>query len=108
MMQFFEVVDTRRSVRAFTATPIERDKLETILATTRLAPSAGGLEAYKIVVIDEVDAKAALAAAALDRFVAEAPVVLVFCASPIPPLGHQGRTPNLFAITDNGSGRAVC
>jgi nitroreductase len=82
MMQFFEVVETRRSVRAFTATPIERDKLETILATARLAPSAGDLQAYQIVVIDEVDAKAALAAAALGQhFVAEAPVVLVFCAS---------------------------
>ena len=82
-MQFFEVGDTRRSVRAFIATPIERDKLETILATARLAPSAGNLQAYQIVVIDEVNARAALAAAALGQhFVAEAPVVLVFCASP--------------------------
>ena len=82
-MQFFEVVEQRRSVRAFTQTPIESQKLETILATARLAPSAGDLQPYRIAVIDEVDAKEALAAAAFDqRFVAEAPVVLVFCASP--------------------------
>lgn len=56
-MHFFEVVQTRRPVRAFTATPIERDKLETILATARLAPSAGDLQAFQIVVIDEAEAK---------------------------------------------------
>jgi len=82
-MQFFEVVDQRRSVRAFTQTPIESHKLETILATARLAPSAGDLQAYRTAVIDEVSAKEALAAAAFgQRFVAEAPVVLIFCVSP--------------------------
>ena len=47
-MQFFEVVQTRRSVRVFGATPIERDKIERILATARLAPSAGGLQAERL------------------------------------------------------------
>jgi len=30
-MDFFEVVDTRRSIRAFTGQPIEPDKLQRIL-----------------------------------------------------------------------------
>ena len=101
-MQFFEVVETRRSVRAFTAAPIERDKLETILATARLAPSAGDLQAYQIVVIDETEAKTALAAAALGQhFVAEAPVVLVFCASPERIESKYGRRgASLYCVQD--------
>jgi nitroreductase len=82
-MQFSEVVLKRRSVRAFTTAPVERGKLETILETARLAPSARDLQAYQIVVIDESEVKTALAAAALGQhFLVAAPVVLVFCASP--------------------------
>jgi nitroreductase len=82
-MQFFEAVERRRSVRAFTGASIDADKLAAILAAARLAPSAGNLQAFQIVVIDDAGCKKALAAAALGQdFVAEAAVVLVFCASP--------------------------
>jgi nitroreductase len=102
MMQFFEAVQTRRSVRAFTATPIENDKLEMILAAASLAPSAGDLQAYQIAVIDEVKAKAALAAAASgQQFIVEAAVVLVFCASPQLSRRKYGeRGASLFSVQD--------
>lgn len=101
-MQFFEVVEARRSVRAFTQTPIESHKLETILTTARLAPSAGDLQAYRIAVIDEIAAKERLAAAAFGQhFVAEAPVVLVFCASPERSERKYGqRGASLYSVQD--------
>jgi nitroreductase len=101
-MEFFEVVEKRRSVRAFTIAPVEADKLEAILAAARLAPSAGDLQAYQIVAIDEADAKVALAAAALGQvFVAEAAVVLVFCASPGRSESKYGqRGASLYCIQD--------
>jgi nitroreductase len=102
MMQFFDVVEARRSVRAFTQTPIESHKLETILATARLGPSAGDLQGYGIAVIDEVGAKEALAAAAFGQhFVAEAPVVLVFSASPERSERKYGqRGASLYCVPD--------
>jgi nitroreductase len=101
-MQFFDVVEARRSVRAFTAEPIATDKLEVVLATARMAPSAGDLQAYRIVVIDEAKAKAALAAAAHGQdFISEAAIVLVFCADPGRSEGKYGhRGVSLYCIQD--------
>jgi nitroreductase len=82
-MQFFDVVDRRRSVRAYGKPAIESDELERILATARLAPSAGDVQAYQIAVVGKRETKAALADAAFAQdFIAEAPTVLVFCANP--------------------------
>jgi nitroreductase len=101
-MQFFEVVEQRRSIRAFTRASVEADKLEAILATARLAPSAGDLQAYQIVVIDAAGDKKALAAAALGQdFMADAAVVLVFCASPGRSESKYGkRGASLYCIQD--------
>jgi nitroreductase len=101
-MQLSEVIEKRRSIRAFTPAPIERDKLETSLQAARLAPSAGDLQAFHIVVIDEREVKAALSAAALSQdFIAEAPVVLVFCANPRRSERKYGRRgASLYCIQD--------
>jgi len=101
-MDFFGVVQARRSVRAFGKTPVEHEKLERLLAAARLAPSAGDLQSYRIIVIEDRDTKAALAAAALDQaFVAEAPVVLVFCADARRSESRYGRRgADLFCLQD--------
>jgi nitroreductase len=101
-MEFFDVIEARRSVRPFRDTTVEPEKLERILGAARLAPSAGDLQSYRIVVIDDAATKAALAAAALGQdFVAAAPVVLVFCADAKrceSRYGHRGAT--LFCVQD--------
>jgi len=101
-MDFFEAVERRRSTRAFTRGSVEADKLGAILTTARLAPSAGDLQAYQIVVIDDASTKKALAAAALGQdFVAQAAVVLVFCASPGRSEHKYGeRGASLYCIQD--------
>lgn len=101
-MDFAELIEVRHSIRAFEEQEVERTKLEEILQVARRAPSAGNLQAYKVVVVRAPSLRRRLARAALDQdFVAEAPVVLVFLADPLASgvkYGRRGQT--LYAIQD--------
>jgi nitroreductase len=63
-MDFFEVIELRQSIRAFAANDIEQVKVERILATLCLAPSAGNLQAFLVVVVREQERKKRLDEAA--------------------------------------------
>jgi nitroreductase len=101
-MDFFEVVDRRKSVRAFRDKPVDPDALDRILATLARAPSAGNLQAYEVVLARRPETKVALARAAHDQdFIAEAPVILVFCASPRRSGARYGaRGRELYCVQD--------
>jgi nitroreductase len=93
-MEFFEVIRRRRAVRAFENRAIPAEALELVLQTANAAPSACNLQAYEIYVVTGERRRAELAAAARQqRFVAAAPVVLVFCTN----VAHGDI---LFAIQD--------
>jgi nitroreductase len=82
-MDFFDLIDSRHSMRGFLDTPIEDDQLQQILQAANRAPSAGNLQAYEIYVVRKGDQRDAVAAAADEQaFVAEAPLILIFCANP--------------------------
>ena len=82
-MDFFKTVEDRRSMRKYRETPVEEEKLNKILETANKAPSAGNLQAYEIYVVRNLEQRQALVMASWDQgFLAEAPVVLVFCAHP--------------------------
>jgi len=77
-----EAMKKRRSIRSFKPDGIDEKMIRTLLECANLAPSAGNLQGYEIVVVQNVETKKALAKAALDQqFIAEAPVVFVFCAN---------------------------
>jgi nitroreductase len=101
-MEFFDLVHKRHSIRAYQATPVERGKIESILDLVRLAPSAGDLQGFEIVVVDDAETKRALADAALGQgFVATAPVVLAFCANSARSEGKYGkRGATLYCVQD--------
>jgi nitroreductase len=101
-MDFFDLVQKRHSIRAYQAKSVERGKIESILDAVRLAPSAGALQAFEILVVDDAETKRALAAAALGQnFVAAAPAVLAFCADPARSKAKYGkRGATLFCIQD--------
>ena len=83
MMDFFETVHARQSVRAYQSKPVEPRQLEAILSAANQAPSAGNLQGYQILVVRDAPTMRSLAKAALDqRFIAQASIVLVFCADP--------------------------
>ncbi|MBI4327101.1 MAG: nitroreductase family protein [Chloroflexi bacterium] len=102
MMDLFETIQARQSVRAYQTAAIEPAKLKAILAAANQAPSAGNLQAYRIHVVRDKKTKRALAKAALDQaFVAQAPVVLVFCADPARSAVRYGaRGEGLYCVQD--------
>jgi len=101
-MEFVEVLTQRRSVRAYKPQPVEEDKLKRIFQVANMAPSAGNLQAYKVLVIRDQAKREALAKAAHDQgFIAQAPVCLVFCADPDRSASKYGkRGKELYSIQD--------
>ena len=103
MWDFFETVRHRHSIRKYQADmPVEAEKLYAILEMACAAPSAGDLQAYRILVVREPTERAALAQACDGQvFIAEAPVCLVFCADPTRSaqvFGERGAA--LYALQD--------
>jgi nitroreductase len=95
-----ELMATHESIRRFRPDPVPDGALDALLVAARSAPTSSNLQAYSIVVVTERDRRARLATlVGNQRYVAEAPVFLVFCAD-IARLRHvsarQGRE---FAAT---------
>ena len=101
-MEFADVFRARRSIRAFRKKPVEAAKLDAILEAINAAPSAGNLQGYDVVRVEDAAARARLAEASLGQpFVAQAPVVLVFCANARRSGAKYGRRGEaLYAVQD--------
>jgi nitroreductase len=101
-MDFFDVVNRRRSVRQFTSQPLANDALQRTLEAANQAPSAGNLQAYEIYVVREQKMKEKLAQAAYGQeFLFQAPVVLAFCSHAERARGRYGeRGATLYCVQD--------
>lgn len=71
-----QAIRERRSVRHYQKRPVEEEILAEILEAARLSPSASNRQDWKFIVARDRDKVAALAAAAAQPFVGEAPVVI--------------------------------
>lgn len=80
-MNFLEIAEKRQSCRSYDAArPVEKEKLEAILKAASIAPSACNGQPYHITVCEgETALKAAKATMGMgmNKFAAEAPVILV-------------------------------
>ncbi len=82
-MDVLEAMRTRRSVRRYRPAPVPEDLLKTVLNAAKLAPSADNAQPWRIIVVTDEDDKLRLAAGANgQKFIAQAPVVLVVCGLP--------------------------
>jgi nitroreductase len=101
-MDFFDVVKERHSIRAYQAQPIEPERLQRILEAINRAPSAGDLQSYEVYLVYDAQHKTALVKAAYDQeFLAQAPIVLVFCAHAARSAERYGeRGINLYCVQD--------
>ena len=85
-MNFYEIAQTRQSCRAYDpARPVEEEKLNAILETARLAPSACNGQPYHITVCRGETAKAVAKATqgmGMNKFASDAPVLLVISEVP--------------------------
>ncbi|MBI2438209.1 MAG: nitroreductase family protein [Lentisphaerae bacterium] len=72
----------RYSVRSYQQRPVEKEKLATVLEAARLAPSANNMQEWRFVVVQDAETRKKLGVAANNqRFVGEAPVVIVCCSN---------------------------
>jgi len=100
-MDLFEVIQKRQSVRAYQPRALEPGKLDAILAAVQQAPSAGNLQGYQVWVVRAEAVKKRLARAALGQdFLAQAPVVLVFCAQADRSGKYGKRGAELYCLQD--------
>jgi nitroreductase len=82
-MDLFEAAEKRRSIRKFKIDPVPVEDLKKILDAGRLAPSGGNLQPWSFVVVKDSETKKTLANAAnLQRFIADAGIVLVALGDP--------------------------
>jgi nitroreductase len=82
-MNFAELVKIRQSVRRYQERPVEPEKLQAIVESVRLAPSAGNGQPWTLIIVDEPLLKDKVAKAtfsstiSFNRFSLEAPVIAV-------------------------------
>ena len=80
-MVVLKVIQSRRSIRSYDSHDVEEDKLLRVLESGRLSPSAGNRQERRFIVIKDTNTRKLLSEAANNqRFVAEAPVVIVACS----------------------------
>jgi nitroreductase len=90
-VEVLEAIAARRSIRRYSSREVPDDLLRKVLEAGRLAPSASNLQTWKFKVVkDPVTRRALREAAHNQRFVEEAPVVIVACAD-LPALGERSK-----------------
>ena len=85
-MNFTEIANTRQSCRSYDATrEVQREKIDAILASARLAPSACNGQPYHITVCHGENALAVAKATmgmGMNKFASDAPIMLVISEMP--------------------------
>jgi nitroreductase len=81
-MDVFHAIKLRRSIRAYQDKAIEEEKLKRVLEAGRLAPSAKNRQEWRYVLVKDKELRKKVAVACNNQyFIAEAPVIIVGCAT---------------------------
>ena len=90
-MDVFEAIRKRHSVRSYLADEVSNEKIEKILEAARLAPSAGNIQPWHLIVVFDQQKRNKLSKGRYAKFLAESPVVLVGC-------GDKKASPNWHTV----------
>ena len=94
-MNVLEAIRTRRSVREYDPRPISGEATERMKDALRLAPSACNYQPWKFVLVTDPDTKQALVRAAKhQKFIAQAPLVVIGVGFPDQAYKHMGGSGN--------------
>lgn len=81
-MDVLSAIRGRRSVRSYSTREVEEEKLNKVLETARLSPSANNNQGWKFIVVrDEETRKKLVEAAGGQTFIGQAPVVIAACGT---------------------------
>lgn len=99
--EFQQFLASRCSVRAFSGEKVPDTEITYILECASTAPSAGNLEAWDVVLVDDQEQKEQLADASFSQdHVRLASVLLVVCANYVRSMSRYGDRGILYAIQD--------
>ena len=80
-MNIYELIKKRKSVRNYKPKAVEKEKLERILNSALLAPSAKNKQEWRFVVVSDKEKREKLSIAAKNQnSLSEAPIVIACCA----------------------------
>lgn len=105
IMNVFECILTRRSIRHFEKKPVDDKLIGVMLYMASHSPSAGNTQEWNFIVVRDEEIKKKLAYAALRQmFIAEAPVVIVVCSDLKKiELKYGNRGKELYSIQDTAN-----
>jgi len=99
VMDVSKAIEVRRSIRKYKDKEVEDDKLDKILESARISPSAANRQEWKFVVVKDKDTRIKLVDACMgQKFVEEAPVLIAACSTEserIMPCGQYAYTVDL-------------
>ena len=99
IMEVFEAISKRKSIRKYQDKGIEDYKLDKILESARIAPSAANRQEWKFIVVKNQQTRDKLVEAANgQKFVGQAPVTIVACSTEserVMPCGQYAYTVDL-------------
>jgi len=76
-MDFFDAVESRRSVRKYLPEPVPREVIDRALSAALLAPNSSNLQPWEIFLVSSLEKKAAMVTACLDQSAAATAAGLV-------------------------------
>lgn len=102
-MDFEEVVKKRQCVRVYQEKEVPEDQIQKILELANLSPSAGNLQARKVIIVKDQRLRQQIkdVSNGMRRFTVLPPVILVICAVPEQSaVRFEDRGRNLYALQD--------
>ena len=81
-MEFSVLIQKRYSVRVYKPDPVEDDKLQQVLDTARLAPSAANRQPFQLIVIRTAGREAELRRIYHRSWFSQAPLLICICGLP--------------------------
>ncbi|MBS4012704.1 MAG: nitroreductase family protein [Bacteroidetes bacterium] len=87
-MNFYDLAQLRQSTRKYSSKQVERDKIDKIIESCRLAPSACNSQPWKFIVIDDANLKKQISDSSygsvlrFNRFANECPVMAALIIEP--------------------------
>lgn len=104
-MEVLDAIKGRRSIRSFKEQNVPYEMVEKLVEAATWAPSAGNIQPWEFVIVNNPETKKKLAEAALNQSLLEqAPVLIVVCANEIRSTQRYGtRGATLYCIQDTAA-----
>lgn len=91
-------------MRSFSKKPVPKEALDRVLEAALMAPSAGDIHPYRIVVVTDGNKIRRIAEAALNQgFISQAPVVIVYLVALDEASAYGRRGVELYSLLDVGA-----